>query len=580
MKDVGPVLGFTVTHDAGAAVVHNGRILAAINEERLTRRKGQSGRPVLSIQSVLQQTGLTPDDVRHIVWPTLRKTVDLATNVIPNFPSSVLAGTDGEGLLRKLGLIGYFGAKLAKNYGRSVITYGAHEAAIQRLFPKAVIHHFDHHTSHAACAFYSSGWDRCLCVTADAQGDYTCAMIGEADSHGIRPISRSLYPSSPGVYYFLLTKAMGFEPGRHEGKVVGLAAYGNPDSAAYQEIRRLLFHKDGRLVAPGLDARFGDLYVRLAEKYSREDLAAVYQRLLEEAVGSWVQHHVERTGLRRLALAGGVFANVKLNQRIAEMSEVSEVYVFPNMSDGGLAVGGGYLLERKLGFDGPPAQLDHVYLDRTYDETEMRQALERGRCRFSRRQDIELAVAGLLAQGKVVGRFDGPMEYGPRALGNRSILFHAGDPTVNDWLNKKLRRTEFMPFAPMTLADEADEMYGNLAKGRLSANFMTMTFACTDRMKRENPAAVHVDGTARPQTLDVETNPQVFTILKEYKRLTGRGTIINTSFNMHEEPIVRSPEDAVRAFTESGLDYLAMGPFLVARQDAAQASAHSDVPPS
>ena len=189
------------------------------------------------------------------MWPTLRKTVDLAKNVIPNFPSSVLAGTDGEGLLRKLGLIGYSGAKLAKNYGRLVITYRAHEAAIQKLFPLAVIHHFDHHTSHAACAFYSSGWDRCLCVTADAQGDYTCAMIGEADWHGIRPITRSLYPNSLGVYYLLLTKMMGFLPNRHEGKVVGLAAYGDPNSAAYQEIRGLLRHQDGQILTPGLEAR-------------------------------------------------------------------------------------------------------------------------------------------------------------------------------------------------------------------------------------------------------------------------------------------------------------------------------------
>lgn len=563
MDDVGPVLGFTVSHDAGAAVVHKGRILAAINEERLTRHKGQAGCPLLSIGAVLDKAGLTVHEVRNVVWPTLKKTVDVARNVIPNFPSSVLAGTEGESALFKAKLLGYFGLKLSVAYGKIVMAYSAHEASIQRLFQKATIHHFDHHLCHAACAFYSSGWDRCLAVTADAQGDYTCAMISEADPRGVRPICRSLYPNSPGTYFLLLTEMMGFTSCRHEGKVVGLAAYGNPRSPAYDEIRCLLFHRDGRLFTPGLDLRFAPLFKRLAATYSREDLAAVFQRLLEDAVTSWITHHAKRTGLCRVALAGGVFANVKLNQRIAELSDVSEVYVFPHMSDGGLSVGGGYLLERQLGFNGEPTRLESLYLDRDYSETEMQTALASAGCEFLHSENIEHAIAKLLAHGRVVARFNGPMEFGPRALGNRSILCHAGDPTVNAWLNKRLRRTEFMPFAPLTIDEDANEMYRNLERGRFTAEFMTMTFECTERMRRLNPAAVHVDGTARPQILDARTNPSAFKILREYKSLTGNGTVINTSFNVHEEPIVRTPGDALRAFFDAQLDYLAMGPFLV-----------------
>ena len=513
-QDVGPVLGFTVTHDAGAVIVHKGRILAAVNEERLTRHKGQAGRPLLSIQAVLDKSGLTAEEIRHVVWPTLKKTDDLIRNVIPNFPSSVLAGTEGESAASKAKLIGYFGLRLAKNYGKRILTYSAHERAIRRLFPRATIHHFDHHLSHAACAYYSSGWDRCLTVTADAQGDYTCAMIGEADSRGIRPASRSLYPNSPGTYYFLLTQMMGFTPSRHEGKVVGLAAYGNTHSSAYDEIRGLLFHRDGRLFTPGLDTRFASLYRRLAVRYSREDLAAVFQRLLEDAITSWVTFHARRTGLRKIALAGGVFANVKLNQRIAELDDVSEVYVFPHMSDGGLPVGGCYLLERKLGFSGEPTRLESLYLDRNYSEVEMQAALVSAGCEFRHCDGIERVIAKLLAEGSVVARFNGPMEFGPRALGNRSILCHAGDPAVNDWLNKKLQRTEFMPFAPMTIDEDAETMYRNLGRGRFTANFMTMTFDCTETMRRANPAAVHVDGTARPQILDAGANPSAFRLLR------------------------------------------------------------------
>jgi carbamoyltransferase len=563
MRDAGPVLGFSVSHDAGAAVVHHGRIVAAVNEERLTGRKGQSGVPRLSIDAVLDQAGLDPGEVRHIAWPTLKKTVDVARNVIPNFPSSVLAGSESENAWFKAKLVGYFGLRLSMSYGRTVFSYAAREASIQKLFPKATIDHFDHHLSHAACAFYSSGWERCLAVTADAQGDYTCAMISEADARGVRPICRSLYPHSPGTYYLLLTEMMGFVSCRHEGKVVGLAAYGNADSPAYDEIRGLLFHRDGRLFTPGLDVRFPRLFKRLAASYSREDLAAVFQRLLEEAITSWIAHHVKRSGLRKVAVAGGVFANVKLNQRIAELGDVAEVYVFPHMSDGGLSVGGAYLLERALGFDGPATRLDDLYLDRDYSEEEMHMALASARCLVRRPHDIEQTIAGLLAEGRVVARFNGPMEFGPRALGNRSIFCHAGDPAVNISLNEKLRRTEFMPFAPLTIDEDADEMYRNIQHHRFAARFMTMTFECTEKMRRVNPAAVHVDGTARPQVLDAATNPSAFKILRAYKNLTGNGTIVNTSFNVHEQPIVRTPADAVRAFVDAQLDYLAMGPFLV-----------------
>jgi len=564
MRDVGPVLGFTVTHDAGAAVVHGGRILAAVNEERLTRVKNQAGRPLGSIRAVLDKVGLAPRDIQHVVWPTLKKTTDLVRNVIPNYPSSFLAGSDGLGVGFKLRQVAYFTVKLAKNYGKTLVTYTAHEAAMKRLFPNATIHHFDHHVAHAACGFYSSGWERCLVVTVDAQGDYTCAMIGEADGAGIRPISRTLYPNSPGIYYLLLTQEMGFMPGRHEGKVVGLAAYGDPGAPAYDEIHGQLYHRDGLIFTPGLHTDFGRRYRRLAKKYSREDLAAVYQRQFEEAITQWVDFHAHQGGPWKLVLAGGVFANVKLNQRIAELDSVSEVYVFPNMSDGGLAVGGGYLLERALGFDGEATRLETLYLDRDYSESDLRSALDAAGCDYVRHEDVEAVVAAKLAEGRVVARFNGPMEYGPRALGNRSILYHAGDPTVNDWLNKRLKRTEFMPFAPLTLAEDADELYRNVDKGRFTASFMTITFDCTDRMKRDNPAAVHVDGTARPQILANGVNPSACRILREYKKITGNGTIINTSFNMHEEPIVRSPEDAIRAFRQGQLDYLAMGPFLVA----------------
>jgi len=208
--------------------------------------------------------------------------------------------------------------------------------------------------------------------------------------------------------------------------------------------------------------------------------------------------------------------------------------------------------------------LEDVYLGPDFTDHEIEKALEGAEMPAQYVGDVERNIAELLARGRVVARFEGRMEYGPRALGNRSILYQATDPTVNDWLNKRLRRTEFMPFAPVTLEEFADQCYLGLNGARQAARFMTITANCTDWMKQHCPAVVHVDGTARPQLLARKTNPRYYRILDEYRKLTGLPTLINTSFNLHEEPIVCSPSDALRSFSEGELDYLALGNYLVA----------------
>jgi carbamoyltransferase len=257
-----------------------------------------------------------------------------------------------------------------------------------------------------------------------------------------------------------------------------------------------------------------------------------------------------------------VFANVKLNQRLAEAPGVDEVYVFPNMGDGGLAVGAAWLtFVAETGR--APEPLESLFIGPDLDESRIAEALAAGGFRHTRVPDIDERVGALLAEGHVVARCTGPMEFGPRALGNRSILCEAGDPGINDRLNQRLRRSEFMPFAPATLEEHADACYVGLAKGLAPARYMAMTFACTARMREEAPAAVHVDGTARPQILSPRTTPGFHRVVSAYHRRTGRASVINTSFNMHEEPIVCTADDALRAFRASGLPYLALGNFLV-----------------
>ncbi|MEZ4390178.1 MAG: carbamoyltransferase C-terminal domain-containing protein [Polyangiales bacterium] len=264
-------------------------------------------------------------------------------------------------------------------------------------------------------------------------------------------------------------------------------------------------------------------------------------------------------------------ANVKLNQRVAEVPGVTGVWVHPAMGDGGTGTGAAMaVLRERLGRAFAPERMAHAYLGPGYSADEVRGALRANGLEWTEPDDLALEVARLIHSGRVVARCDGRMEYGPRALGNRSVLYHAREPEVNRWLNQQLARTEFMPFAPVTLWEDRHRYYKNVDVSEAAASFMTITVDCTDEMIRDCPAAVHVDGTARPQLLRRETNPGYYDILARYKELSGVGSLINTSFNMHEEPIVCAPEDAIRAFRLGHLDHLAIGPCLVENPERAR----------
>jgi carbamoyltransferase len=423
------------------------------------------------------------------------------------------------------------------------------------LLPK--LRRFSHHNTHAANAFYASGFEEALIVTLDGYGSGNAGGVYQGGPGGLRNLIRFSFPNSLGQFYEHVTSALGFKPSRHEGKIVGLAAYGRPE-----------------LLAPALLDRFdttdGDIVMRAAGNYlfaralatdiAKRDIAAAYQHVLEVVATRVVEHWVRKTGLRSVVMSGGVHANVKLNQRIRAVNGVERIFVYPNMGDGGCGTGAGMLV---FGDAMKPRALDDVYWGPDYDEAEIVRALQAANLPAERHEDLEERVALLLSQDAIVGRFNGRMEYGPRALGNRSVLYPAKEAAVNQWLNHQLGRTEFMPFAPAALASEAHRLFVNLDGCEKAAEFMTVTFDCTDEMKAKCPAAVHIDGTARPQLVSERTNPSFHRILSRYHALTGIPAVINTSFNMHEEPIVCSPEDAIRAFLLGNLDYLAIGKFLV-----------------
>jgi len=438
---------------------------------------------------------------------------------------------------------------------------------------------FEHHLCHMASAYYCAGLDEAVVISVDGVGDLLSAVVGHGSGANLE-ITAQYYQSQhiAGQSYEVVTGMLGFDPDRHPGKVTGLAAYCVAPDELVSQIDKwfkeqyskgskenwfYLIHTDK---AEENLQRLRELRHSKFGQWTKEEIASAIQFILERDVLSLIKRHVTDPENKNVVLAGGVFANVKLNQRVKSLG-FRNIFIQPAMGDEGTGFGAAILAahERKPFL---PYRLHDVYLGPEFTPNQMRQAIERAGLQFEELEGgkLEQRVSQLLDDGSIIARFQGRMEFGPRALGNRSILYHTKDPAANDWLNKQLKRSEFMPFAPVTLHENASECYHDVAGAEHAAEFMTITFDATPRMRRESPACVHVDGTARPQLVRREVNRSMYDILKGYHQLSGIPSLINTSFNMHEEPIICTPEEAVRAFLAANLDALAMGDFLVINQ--------------
>ena len=395
----------------------------------------------------------------------------------------------------------------------------------------------------------------------------------------IATISEIDYVHSLGHFYSAITVACGYQAVRHEGKVTGLAAYGKVDVDLLHDFERLFKVSDSTIVSQ-LNAEFPlgpyphTLYEyqvnrirKLAGKRSLPDIAATAQQFLENLIAEFAEQNIRKTNASHLLVAGGVFANVRLNQRLAMLKGLKAFQVHPAMSDAGLGLGAAlechYRYAAYLG-----DRVTNVFLGPEYSASEIERLLRlNGGISYCEPSNIEHDVADLLARGEIVCRFVGRMEYGPRALGNRSLLYRADDPTVNGWLNQKLNRTETMPFAPVTLDEFMDECYEVIPSARACDEFMTITYQCTDFMRKLSPGVIHLDGTARPQRVCRSNNPSLYALLSRYHEVTGKPSLINTSFNLHEEPIVCSPSDAIQTFLMGRFRFMQLGPFLVQRKN-------------
>ena len=576
------VLGIASSHDSSACLFNDGELVSAIAEERLSRIKCDGGAlPQRAIDHVLAAAGATRRDVDHIAsiyghFPEryfrretavkeFERRLSRALRIFLNKPKDTQFSAGN--LLKHLRERGGESGEAFDTFFRR-----AEFLAGEGFRHDANIHFFDHHLTHAAAAAFYSGFDAASVVTMDGEGDldmhHGSYTWQDGRLQGVR-VSDTV-GNSPGYFYMAITELLGFMPLRHEGKVLGLAAFGNPMPLAGALRRALRPSADGK----GFDSDFAgrsyderEAYIAEAIRgHPREDVAAAAQQVFEEAIVALVRNFVAETGLRRLALNGGCFANVKLNQRLAALPEVDEVFVFPGMSDTGNSVGAGLLMLDRLqpGFIRDRRRaLETVYWGPEYTDAQIEEALKGRLCRYEKLTEEQLIERSARAMhaGKVLGWFQGRMEFGPRALGNRSMLAAPTDRSINKWLNERLERTEFMPFAPSVLDEYAEEIFEGVPKARHTAEFMTITFDVKRDWRERIPAVVHVDGTARPQLVRRDRNPRYHALIERYRQLSGIPLVLNTSFNVHEEPIVCAPEEAVRALAEGRIDHLAIGNF-------------------
>lgn len=595
------ILGINFGHDASAVLMKDSKILGAIEEEKMSRKKQDYGWPALATAVLLEQNGILQSEVDMVAFGGCNFG-ELGLNEIRYRFNKSARHRILEVSSRILAHYGLSGRKV------SAANRQVFEHYVRKLgFVKARVEFFNHHLCHAYSSFCAAPFRADLVITADGQGDQeSFNFYRNVSDERLEAISINSFKYSVGQFYSTVTGLLGFRPNRHEGKITGLAAYGKPTELL--GTFRQLFFRDGegrfrRLpdedlkswwARYGLDKRLswrtkvnfnsesahGEHYARnghalrawmegVTSGFSREDIAYACQSVTEDVMVEEARHVLREhfPGKRvKCALAGGVFANVRVNQKLAEMPEVADVFVQPAMGDAGLSLGAAYLADME---QNPAAEPKRYVFSDTYlgpdFAGEIALFLQHLPAGFEVRKMENPAqdIAHLLFENKIVGLWHGRMEWGPRALGCRSIILNTFDRTVNDSLNQRLNRTEFMPFAPSVIDRAAKKYFPKYEAQHPAADYMTITYDVAPAYHELLQAVTHVDGTARPQIVRRATSPYYYDILDAFERLSGCGAIVNTSFNAHEEPIVSTPQVAFRALEQHRIDFLVLENYLI-----------------
>ncbi|HNC53349.1 MAG TPA: carbamoyltransferase C-terminal domain-containing protein [Accumulibacter sp.] len=558
------ILGIHTGHDAGACLFADDTLLAFCKEERLNRIKNDGGFFRLqSVDEVLRIAGIGRQQVDAVAFTRMKFPVSC-------FRITTLPFRD---VRRKV-----FGQQRDRSLGGLIIRHGNLDASRFLDFGKlrecmglradAALHFSNHHRAHVLSSLRYCDWsDDVLLVSCDGGGDaahYSAYLYARKELRQIWGGEETLLgqPQNPaasiGLAYAFATSLCGFKPNRHEGKLTGLAAFGEPRVAA-QIADLFAVDSEGRIDSPLAGTKAQHTALRqLFQGLSSADIAASIQAATEQVIVAWLQSLLARHPARYIAMSGGVFSNVRLNQLVAALPGIEEVFIFPAMGDEGLPVGA--CVDYWIATQGLARltrdRLRHLYFGWPYTGEDLLGAGERLGFRVDRSPGHVERTARLLADNQVGAIFHGGMEMGPRALGARSILASPARREVNDSINKRLQRTEFMPFAPYVLDVDAERVYDVDARNRYACRFMTITTRVRAEWADRIPAVVHVDGTARPQIVERASNPLYYDVLAAFKRVTGLPTLVNTSFNAHEEPIINTPEEALQALADNRIDFL------------------------
>ncbi len=584
------ILGINAFHgDASAALVTDGALAAAIEEERLNRRKHCAGFPSLAARAVLASAGLAAGDVDHVAISrdpkaNLHKKILFAIQKRPSFTKLV------KDRLANVAKVRGIEATLAQALG------------VEPRALRAKFHGVEHHKSHISSAFFVSPFDEAACLSIDGFGDFVSTMRAVGRDRALEVIDRIEFPHSAGLFYTAVTQFLGFHRYGEEWKMMGLAPYGKPTYV--DKLRQVIrpveggrfelnldyfkHHTDGvemtwddgsphlglvfapklaELLGPARDPEDPEFYGKWA------DIAHSAQVVYEEILFHVVEDLQRRTGLDKLSLAGGCALNSVANGKIFERTGFREVFVQPASSDDGTAIGAAFYVEHAV--LGRPRRyvMRDAYTGPGYGDAEVTSAIESARkngwdpaidVRRLDDGDLYREVAGAVAAGKVVGWFQGRMEFGPRALGNRSIVADPRRADMKDILNQRIKHREtYRPFAPSVLEEKSAEIF---ERGEPSP-FMLLVYKVKEAQRARIPAVTHVDNTGRLQTVSAVTNPRYHALISEFDRQTGVPLVLNTSFNEHE-PIVATPGDAIACYLKTSMDVLALGNWVLSRRAA------------
>jgi len=545
-------------HDSSACIVRDGELLFAVAEERISRLKHDAGFPKNAIRACLDFAKVGAEQLDEVCfgWQTAGPVFqhDLKCYATGKMPLTYLNGLNSTLHFLSMWHQESGAKKFAQQFGPT----------------KAKMRFVDHHLAHAISAYAYSGFEDAAVVVMDGRGAWEATTIWHGHDGRLDPVLMIPFPDSVGYFYSAFTEFLGFQPNSDEWKVMGLAPYGKPgvDLSAFIDLKAVPYrvltkrlNANGASASAGMEVLLGPARVAESDIDERhKNIAYAVQDACEIAMMSVVRMAIEKTGSRNVCLAGGVALNSKANGKIVASGLVDKFFVQPAASDDGVALGAA--LAPYLDGNGklPNKPMRHSYWGPSFSDEAIQSTLSTYKLRYTELPDPASTAGELLSNGKIVGWYQGRMEFGPRALGSRSILADPRDPEMNAKVNNAVKFREWWrPFAPSLKKEAA----GEYLESATDSPFMILTAQVRTEKRSVIPSVTHVDGSARPQTVEKEINPLYWRVIDEFGKRTGVPVIMNTSFNLRGEAIVHTPTDAIRTFFSSGMDTLVIGSFLV-----------------